>query len=665
MMHYKSFLSLAFLMAINLGLVVDGHAQLQGQAKADSLLQELRNEKSDTSKVKLLYHLSLTFASIDSSKALSYATNCMELSRQAKWPNGTGLAYLAFARIYYTITNYTSALQNALTAREIFEKLNDKRRLSYTIRTITVIYLGLGNYAQAIENGLVALRLFEERSDTLGIENMYTNIGVAFYYLTDYDKAIENYKKALPLCVQLDDKYGVASALDNIAISFMDAGKLDSANIYDLRGMQLFKVVNDQLALARIYDNRGDILSRLHDADSAFVYYNRAVEINKKSGIQDQLGSDYESIAALYFELAKDSSGKFIMPRELLRDKNSLLRKSQSYVAMAIPLIKNSGDINFLQTALLLASETEELLGNFRQALVFHKDFTLYKDSIFNDVNKKKIAALEMQRMTEVKDKEIQLAASEVKRETQLRNIILVIIGAVALLITFLIWSYNKRKKSAFDARIKDVEMKALRAQMNPHFIFNSLHSINKYVLENDKEAASTYLSKFASLMRLILENSREQEVSLEDDLHSLELYMQLEDLRFRNKFKYIIETDPAIDPENTLIPPMLLQPFVENAILHGLQNKENGLVKISVNKENDMIKCVIEDNGTGRVGTIVKEENKRAKSLGLQIITERLNIINYLKKAKAALSIVDLKDAENKPHGLRIELLLPFEPAY
>src|SRR6185295_6580718 len=142
-----------------------------------------------------------------------------------------------------------------------------------------------------------------------------------------------------------------------------------------------------------------------------------------------------------------------------------------------------------------------------------------------------------------------------------------------------------------------EVEMKALRAQMNPHFIFNSLHSINKYVMENDRENASAYLSKFSNLMRLILENSREHEVALAEDLHALELYIQLESLRFKNKFKYLIETDPAIDKENTLIPPLLLQPFVENAIIHGIQNKESGLIRISVKKENNMIKCAVEDN--------------------------------------------------------------------
>jgi LytS/YehU family sensor histidine kinase len=167
--------------------------------------------------------------------------------------------------------------------------------------------------------------------------------------------------------------------------------------------------------------------------------------------------------------------------------------------------------------------------------------------------------------------------------------------------------------------------------------------------------------------MRLVLENSREQEVPLENDLAALELYMQLESLRFAKGFQYEIAIDPDIDKENTLIPPLMLQPFAENAIVHGIKNKEHGLIKINVHAENNnMIRCVVEDNGAGRETPPAAEENlRKRKSLGMKITQERLNIINQLKKAKAAVHIFDLKDAENKPGGLRIELLLPRQLAF
>ena len=183
--------------------------------------------------------------------------------------------------------------------------------------------------------------------------------------------------------------------------------------------------------------------------------------------------------------------------------------------------------------------------------------------------------------------------------------------------------------------------------------------------MENNSRTASEYLTKFAKLMRLVLENSREQEVPIEDDLAALELYMQLESLRFENGFRYSIEVDPHIDKANTLIPPLMLQPFAENAIVHGICDKEDGLIKINIHRQdNNMIKCIVEDNGCGGATLPTTDSNKKRKSLGIKITQDRLNIINQLKKAKAVVNIFDLKDAENKPYGSRIELLLPLQLA-
>ena len=184
--------------------------------------------------------------------------------------------------------------------------------------------------------------------------------------------------------------------------------------------------------------------------------------------------------------------------------------------------------------------------------------------------------------------------------------------------------------------------------------------------MENDSRTASEYLTKFAKLMRLVLENSREQEIPIKDDLAALELYMQLESLRFENGFTYSIEIDPTIDKENTLIPPLMLQPFAENAIVHGISDKEDGVIRINIQTEsNNMIKCILEDNGCGGITLPQEESGKKRKSFGIKITQERLKIINQLKKAKAAVNIFDLKDAENKPRGSRIELLLPLQLAF
>jgi tetratricopeptide (TPR) repeat protein len=670
----RYFFPLLFSIITNCIITEALHAQsLQGQLLADSLLQELPKAKNDTSKIKIFYGLALALAPNDSKAALDDAEKSMNLSKQVRWAKGTGLSYQAYARVYYEISEYTLSLQNGMKAYEIFKNLNDKSKMAGALLTMGNNYEESGYYTKAIENNLEALRLFEAINNKNGISSAYNNIGSAYYHISEYEKAIDNYNKSLTTDKDLNDKYGIASGLDNIASVFLDEGKYDSANVYNLQAIKIFEEINHQPALGRIYFNRGNLLMKLYDAKSAYGFYNHSIDINKRLGIKRELGTDYGGVGELYLAIAKDSSSKYIVSPLFKTGKKSLLQKSRYYFAEALALSKAVGDISSMMSYTNLESETEERLGNYRTALAFHKEYSLYKDSIFNDGNRKKLAALENERLAEVKDKEIQLLneqkaleASEIKRQTLVRNFILGSIGIAGLLSFFFVWSFNRRRKSAFDKQVMEVEMKALRVQMNPHFIFNSLQSINKYVIDNDKENASSYLSKFANLMRLILENSREQEVPLEKDLHALELYMQLESLRFKNRFTYVIETDPGIDKENTLIPPLLLQPFVENAIIHGMQHKEKGLIKISVNKQNNMIKCVVEDNGLGRENAVapMRDENKR-KSLGIKIIGERLNIINQLKKVKAAVNIFDLKDAENKPGGLRIELLLPLELAF
>jgi len=264
-------------------------------------------------------------------------------------------------------------------------------------------------------------------------------------------------------------------------------------------------------------------------------------------------------------------------------------------------------------------------------------------------------------------DKKEALANAEIKRQLIIKNSamggasVLLLAGAIIFVL------YKRRrdaeeqkKESDFKAEVSETEMKALRSQMNPHFIFNSLNSIGDYISRNDNKAADNYLSKFAKVMRMILENSEQKEVSLADDLKALELYMQLESLRMNNKFTYEIQVDEAIDKEATLIPPLLLQPFVENSIWHGISKKQGtGKIVIIIKKEGDMINCIVEDDGIGRNQSSQQNSESMApekKSLGMKITKSRIDIINKLKKSKAGVQLFDL------PQGTKVELRLPLE---
>jgi LytS/YehU family sensor histidine kinase len=213
-----------------------------------------------------------------------------------------------------------------------------------------------------------------------------------------------------------------------------------------------------------------------------------------------------------------------------------------------------------------------------------------------------------------------------------------------------------------FNRKFSESELKALRAQMNPHFVFNILNTIESYALDNNKEAASVMIQKFSRLTRLVLENSMNQLVPFENDLKSLHLYVELEQMRYADKFMVVYNIQEQIKEGDYLIPPMIIQPFVENAILHGLRNKPdgNGILNLSASLENGYIIVLVEDNGIGRVKAAALKANNpiQKKSLGLKVTQDRISIFNNLNKDKKAN--VEIQDLDE---GTKVVIWLPVSP--
>ena len=226
----------------------------------------------------------------------------------------------------------------------------------------------------------------------------------------------------------------------------------------------------------------------------------------------------------------------------------------------------------------------------------------------------------------------------------------------------------EEARQTAINKQIAEIRMTALQAQMSPHFIFNSLNSIRHLISIQEKDEAIAYLSKFSKLIRKILENSRENTVAISNEFEQLELYIQLEQLRFNNKFDYHIMVDERIDAENTEIPPLLIQPYVENAILHGLINKNGkGDLWLSLEKNNGSLICKIEDNGIGRTKAQEIEERKvtRHKSLGIKVTNERISTLSGLLNHKMEVVIEDLfettpPETTSQPAGTRVIITIP-----
>lgn len=232
----------------------------------------------------------------------------------------------------------------------------------------------------------------------------------------------------------------------------------------------------------------------------------------------------------------------------------------------------------------------------------------------------------------------------------------------------FMIRIYNIKKKQRLEferkVELSRIELKALRAQMNPHFIFNSLNSIQHYIFNTKSDEAIKFLNKFARLVRIILNNSDKPTVTVGEDIEALKLYLELEQMRFEEKFDYEVIVDTSVDPDYDIMPPLLMQPYVENAILHGLNPRPvKGKLTIRLYSKNNFLICTITDNGIGRERAAEIRRTmplKKHRSMGMKITEDRLRILNDANNSKLSVNITDLKDEQGNATGTMVEIFVP-----
>src|SRR5690606_33925030 len=277
------------------------------------------------------------------------------------------------------------------------------------------------------------------------------------------------------------------------------------------------------------------------------------------------------------------------------------------------------------------------------------------------ELKQDKLRALEALRQ------ENQIELSEQKSRNYIVLSIVVSIGLIFLTVLIILISRQlrilKSQKLLIEKQNKEIEMKALRSQMNPHFLFNSLNSIKHFIVKNDSEIAAKYLTKFSKLIRLVLENSKYNLISLTRELEGLKYYLELEHIRFNGKFSF--EITGLQDVDYAHVPPLILQPFVENCIWHGIMNKNDGegLIIINVAETNIGIQIEIEDNGIGRdaAAKFSIARTTKSESMGLDITHRRLQTLNKIIGIESKIEVVDLVNSEGVGCGTRVILTLPY----
>jgi len=347
-----------------------------------------------------------------------------------------------------------------------------------------------------------------------------------------------------------------------------------------------------------------------------------------------------------------------------------------SYLNTAIDISSNSGDILEEKEAYGLLSEAYLKSGKGDEALSAYKNYVGLVDSIYKlkeadilaslDLNSElskrlqRINSLEKDRVLQeqtIKLLESQRLAEEQNNERLRILIYPLIIGILLLCLMIYFMSKNSKQKRITNQLLA---LKNLRTQMNPHFIFNALNSVNNFISQNDERSANKYLSDFSRLMRLVLENSEHDFISLLKELEILKIYVSLEHSRFSEKFDFEITIDPALEVEKYQVPPMIVQPYIENAVWHGLRYlEEKGRLIVAMKEVSDVLIITIKDDGIGRKKSLeMKTKNqKTSKSTAMKNITERLAIMNKLHQSNVSVSIQDM-NADGS--GTKVEIKVP-----
>ncbi|HYG52626.1 MAG TPA: tetratricopeptide repeat protein, partial [Flavobacteriales bacterium] len=525
--------------------------------------------------------------------------------------------------------NFKAATKNYLEALALNEKTNDTRKTLMLLMDLGLLHSEQKEYAMALDYMYAGKKLFtpgiHEREKGMllnGLGTVYSKKYRQDNKKQNIDSAFTNYNRALAIYEPINYKPGIAEVYNNLATLFLFEKKTDKAIAYQLKDLEISRGLNDAYSVSISLHNLAHMYSLKNDFTKALKLENEALAICIKHNYTDNLINVYVNLADFYAK-----TGDF----------------KQAYVCGQRHM--NLYDsLQGIETSRALAEMSARYQAEKKQSRI---------DSLSRE---NKIKALKN------RQKEAELVLSN-----NIRNWVIFISISVLLVIAIWIVAYrNKQQRKRFELERLNlkIEQDMLRTQMNPHFIFNALNSIQSFISEQQGYEAQRFLSKFAQLVRYVLEYNTEEYVSLDDDLNVLEIYLELEQLRFNKKFEFQVIKNIE-DAGSYQIPPMIAQPFVENAILHGLQHLNgNGKLVVQLHAQNDDLTLTISDNGIGRQKSAMLRKNTPGKkqSMGMNLVRQRLDLLNSKRKTAIHWTIEDLCDTKNQPAGTRVNILIPFD---
>lgn len=574
---------------------------------------------------------------------------------------------VAVAQIYSTISigaaqqgEYETSILWIKKAIPIIDSTQNPKLLGQLYNNYGRNLKGLQRNTQAMDYYLRGLKIREELKDTLDIIGSLINIGGLNSAMKKHELSLQYSEEALNLARPTGNIRLLSAINNNIAIAYKKLGDLESALKHYRQALNYYNQMKWSYGQAYVYGNIGVLQETLDPTgDSALYYYRKALNIHESVNDQYGIGITKINIALIY-----NIQRKLVKAQKLFNESVDIAQQ-----------INSSQLLEFAYDGL---TDLEKLKGNYKKALHYYQLNREIVDSVYNAEKHMQIAEMETKYQTERKNREIDILSKNAEiqklqlkeQEQEVRNARFVIIALVLFVIlgvvlTYFVWKLNKARhlndKNLLEIKNLRTEQKMLKSQMNPHFVFNALNSIQAFITSNQTELASKYLANFAKLIRGFLENARSDQVVLSKEIELLRVYIELEQVRFDQKFDYDIFIDDEVEDEFISIPPLVIQPFVENAILHAFRNRSKGKIDVRFKIEDDYLICEVDDDGIGREKAHAIKIGSKRESLALKITQRRLESINEQYKVNSGFDIIDKKDPEtNESLGTKVILRLP-----
>jgi len=604
---------------------------------------------SDTAEINKYTRTALKYISSkkDIKEAKSYIDTAEMLCREEN-VDMPAMLHLARAEYFLETSDMNNAQQEGTIALKIAKNSDDEKTYVRSLNFMGRYNLVIRFLNESMDYFNEAIRYAKEHKIKRYVPICYLNLSEVYRLMRDTVNHRNVLYKMVDAAIAENDSILMAEGMYRLGSSLVLQGRdFNKADSIFKRGLIISEILKDTSLISSSLANMGYNYYLEKDFKPSIEYYKKSLTYSIPAKNHGTAANSLGNLGTIYRDL-----GEF--------DKSILFYQKSIQQAKIIDDVYDLYWVYMDMSNMYLARKDT---GNAYKTYVLYKK---YNDAFTENFNARGLSEAKIKYDAEAHSRELELLSLKLSKQK------LLIYGytglfVLSLAIGFLIISRSrinaKQRISEMNHKISEITQANLRQQMNPHFIFNTLNSIQYYMYQHDKLATNNYLTKFSSLMRRVLENSQHTSVPLRDELDALTLYLELEKIRFKDKFDYQINVDEELDTLLYKIPTMLIQPYVENSISHGLMpREEKGLVKIDIKLEKDYISCIIEDNGVGREAANEKnmKSEKIHNSLGTRITNSRLDLVNTLYGTDLKTVYTDLKNDKGEPTGTRVEIHIP-----